>query len=87
MNFVFISPNFPRTYWNFCDRLKKNGVNVLGIGDAAYDTLEEPLKAGDVRVLRLRMNEDGSLGGGDNQEVGISVTLEWKDGGDHELEL
>ena len=50
-------------------------------------TLEEPLKAGDVRVLRLRMNEDGSLGGGDNQEVGISVTLEWKDGGDHELEL
>ena len=44
MNFVFISPNFPRTYWNFCDRLKKNGVNVLGIGDAAYDTLEEPLK-------------------------------------------
>ena len=50
-------------------------------------TLEEPLKAGDVRVLRLRMNEDGSLGGGDNQEVGITVTLEWKDGGDHELEL
>ena len=44
MNFVFISPNFPRTYWNFCDRLKKNGVNVLGVGDAAYDTLEEPLK-------------------------------------------
>ena len=28
MNFIFISPNFPHTYWNFCDRLKKNGVNV-----------------------------------------------------------
>ena len=26
MNFIFISPNFPHTYWNFCDRLKKNGV-------------------------------------------------------------
>ena len=25
MNFVFISPNFPRTYWMFCDRLRKNG--------------------------------------------------------------
>ena len=25
MNFIFISPNFPHTYWNFCDRLKKNG--------------------------------------------------------------
>ena len=45
MNFVFISPNFPHTYWNFCDRLKKNGVNVLGIGDAPYDEMEEPLKA------------------------------------------
>ena len=40
MNFVFISPYFPHTYWNFCDRLKKNGVNVLGIGDASYDSLE-----------------------------------------------
>ncbi len=44
MNFVFISPQFPRTYWNFCDRLKKNGVNVLGIGDTPYDDLEWDLK-------------------------------------------
>ena len=44
MNFVFISPNFPHTYWQFCDRLKRNGVNVLGIGDSPYDALEEPLK-------------------------------------------
>ena len=28
MNFVFISPQFPQTFWNFCDRLKKNGVNL-----------------------------------------------------------
>ena len=35
MNFVFISPHFPATYWQFCDRLQKNGVHVLGIGDAA----------------------------------------------------
>ena len=44
MNFIFISPNFQHTYWNFCDRLKRNGINVLGIGDAPYDELEEPLK-------------------------------------------
>ena len=36
MNFVFISPHFPKTYWNFCDRLRRNGANVLGIGDAPY---------------------------------------------------
>ena len=44
MNFVFISPNFPHTYWQFCERLKRNGVNVLGIGDAPYDGLEAPLR-------------------------------------------
>ena len=31
MNFVFISPHFPHTYWNFCQRLKQNGVTVLVI--------------------------------------------------------
>ena len=40
MNFVFISPAFPKNYYNFCDRLKKNGVNVLGIGDTPYNELD-----------------------------------------------
>ena len=44
MNFVFISPQFPRTYWNWCERLKKNGANVLGIGDTPYDQLDDALK-------------------------------------------
>ena len=44
MNFIFISPNFPHTYWHFCDRLKRNGVNVLGIGDCPYDDLEPQLR-------------------------------------------
>jgi len=44
MNFIFISPQFPRTYWNWCDRLKKNGANVLGIGDTPYDQLQPELK-------------------------------------------
>ncbi len=44
MNFIFISPNFPKSYWNFCRGLKNNGVNVLGIGDCDYDFLSEDLK-------------------------------------------
>ena len=40
MNFIFVSPMFPETYWLFCDRLKANGANVLGIGDAPYDSLK-----------------------------------------------
>ena len=44
MNFIFISPQFPKHYWNFCDRLQKNGVNVLGIGDTPFDELHDELK-------------------------------------------
>ncbi len=43
-NFIFISPNFPLTYWHFCKELKANGFNVLGIGDCAYDLLLPELK-------------------------------------------
>ena len=58
MNFIFISPNFPHTYWQFCDRLKSNGVNVLGIGDAPYDSLEEPLKAALTEYYKVDNMED-----------------------------
>lgn len=44
MNFIFVSPHFPKTYWNFCDRLHRNGVNVLGIGDAPFDEIPWELK-------------------------------------------
>lgn len=43
-NLVFISPNFPTNYWMFCRELKKNGLNVLGIGDQPYDELNPNLK-------------------------------------------
>ena len=44
-NFVFISPNFPTNYWQFCRELKNNGLNVLGIGDQPYDELSPELKS------------------------------------------
>ena len=43
-NFIFISPNFPANYWMFCRELKKNGLNVLGIGDQPYEELSQNLK-------------------------------------------
>lgn len=43
-NFIFISPNFPTNYWMFCRELKKNGLNVLGIGDQPYDELDYNVK-------------------------------------------
>lgn len=43
-NVVFISPNFPTNYWQFCRELKKNDMNVLGIGDQPYEELNPELK-------------------------------------------
>lgn len=53
MNFVFISPNFPRTYWQFCSRLKQNGVNVLGIDNAPYENLSEELRGALTEYYRV----------------------------------
>ena len=39
MNFVFLSPNFPKTYYHFTQSLKNNGVTTLGIGDCPYEAL------------------------------------------------
>ena len=58
MNFIFISPHFPHTYWNFCDRLRRNGVNVLGIGDTSYDALEDNLKQSLTEYYRVDSLED-----------------------------
>lgn len=41
MNVIFISPHFPLHFYQFCDRLKRLGVHVLGIGDAPYDSIGE----------------------------------------------
>ncbi len=43
-NIIFISPNFPTNYWQFCRELKNNGMNVLGIGDQPYDELMPELR-------------------------------------------
>ena len=44
MNFVFISPNFPKIYSHFVKALAERGVTVLGIGDAQYNELNDELK-------------------------------------------
>ena len=58
MNFVFISPHFPHTYWQFCHRLKQNGVQVLGIADAPYDELPNELKESLTEYYRVESMEN-----------------------------
>ncbi|MCD8166662.1 MAG: ATP-grasp domain-containing protein [Bacteroides sp.] len=45
MNVIFFSPHFPKNSTEFCFYLKEAGANVLGVGDAGYDSLDERLKA------------------------------------------
>lgn len=44
MNFIFFSPHYPKHCMEFCFQLKQCGINVLGIGDADYSSLNEKLK-------------------------------------------
>lgn len=57
-NFVFISPNFPASYWKFCLELKNNGMRVLGIGDCPYDELSENLKTALHEYYKVSSLED-----------------------------
>lgn len=44
VNVIFISPHFPLYFHNFCSRLKEKGANVLGIGDADYNSISKDTK-------------------------------------------
>ena len=57
-NFIFISPHFPHTYWQFCQRLRQNGVRVLGIADAPYENLTGELREALTEYYRVDSLED-----------------------------
>lgn len=57
-NVVFISPNFPTNYWQFCRELRNNGMNVLGIGDQPYDELGGGLKDSLTEYYKVGSLED-----------------------------
>lgn len=58
MNFVFLSPNFPKTYYNFTKGLRNNGVTTLGIGDEPYDQLSQELKDSLVEYYKVSSLEN-----------------------------
>ena len=48
--------------------------------------MAKPLKAGDIRVIRIRVNDDGGVSTSDSN-VGASVTLDWKSGGEYNPDI
>ncbi|MBQ5575862.1 MAG: hypothetical protein IIT37_07425, partial [Bacteroidales bacterium] len=58
MNVIFISPNFPLHFYNFCNRLLHLGCNVLGIGDCPYDNLNDNVKSSLTEYYYVNSLED-----------------------------
>ena len=48
-------------------------------------TISKPLKAGTLEIIKVQLNDDGSLVPVQNAMVGVTVTLDWKDGGTHDV--
>lgn len=48
--------------------------------------IKDALKAGEMQVIKVKLTDEGELVS-DNPEVGVSVELDWKPGGDFEVEI
>ncbi len=53
MNSVYLSPNFPPNYYLFCVHLSRLGVQVLGLGDEAYEQLRPELRSALAKYYRV----------------------------------
>ena len=58
MNFIFLSPNFPKSYYNFTASLRRNGVTTLGIGDEPYDQLSQECRDSLVEYYKVNSLEN-----------------------------
>ena len=58
-NFVFVSPHFPTNYYLFCQALKRNGMNVLGIADMPHEQLPWQVREALTDYYQVPSLEDG----------------------------
>lgn len=57
-NFVFISPTFPKTYYQFPESWKKLGGNSLCIGEDPYESLSQELKNATTEYYKVNSLQD-----------------------------
>ena len=50
-------------------------------------SVSEPLEAGTLEIIRVNLNDDGSLYPVDHPTVGAAVTLDWKEGSEHNIDI
>lgn len=78
----FISDNAEETLWEWVVYI------TLPDGSVTENRLKfsQALRAGQLRVIRVRIAPDGTLST-DDTSVGVSVTLDWNQGGSHVIPL
>jgi hypothetical protein len=78
----FVSPEVNESLWEFLIYATANdGSTTL---TRLY--IRRPLRAGQLMIIKAKAYPDGSINT-DNQTVGVSVTLNWNDGGHYHPEL
>lgn len=45
------------------------------------------LEAGTLQIIKAQLQDDGSISVVEDSEVGVAVTLDWKQGGEHDIDL
>lgn len=71
-----------KTYWHFL-------VYVTNEDDTVTETImnvRTPQHPGQLKIINGFMGDDGDVRT-DDQEVGVSVTLDWKEGGHHDIDF
>ena len=67
--------------WKVCAHVKKADGTIT----QTILTVHKPLRAGTMQIIKVTMNDDGSLTPVQKTEVGATVTLDWKEGNVQEL--
>ena len=78
----FIAQEGENALWEFRVYVTKNDGTVT----ETILSLKQPLRAGELKILNARMMDDGSVTT-TASEVGVSVTLDWHEGGTYNPEL
>lgn len=86
----FSSVNFPsRDEADGDEPLWESRIYVTKMDGTVTETvlgMRDPLKAGELKIVKANLDADGRVCPQD-ATVGVSVTLNWDSGGDHEVEL
>lgn len=86
---LFAAVSFPSDTVQTANGMWQVRIETYNKDDKRCETIlsmPEPLRAGRVKVIRARVDEQGAVRT-ESTDIGVTVTLDWKSGGEHEIDL